>query len=59
MATKRVKDIGQELRRAITERVAASRFPVPLGELYRGLPVSVSLGQFHDALRELVGRGRC
>ena len=58
MAGKSVRDTGERLRLAIVERVAASRFAVPLGELYRGLPVRVSLGQFHDALRELHAAGR-
>lgn len=48
------------LRRLIVERVAVSRHPVRLGELYRAVQAEhgpLSLGAFHDALRDLVATG--
>lgn len=56
-ATKKRQSIAEKLRQAITDRVADSHHPLPLGMLYRGLPDCVTLGQFHDALRELNAAG--
>ena len=46
--------------KAIVERVAAFRRPVPLGELYRSVQDRagpLTIGQFHDALRDLAALG--
>ena len=56
MATRK-RAAAEQLRQAIIERVNASRHPLPLGELYRAMPTRVTLGQFHDALRELNAAG--
>lgn len=50
------------LRQLIVERAANSRHPVRLGELYRSVQAQygpLTLGQFHDALRDLAGTGPC
>jgi hypothetical protein len=54
-------DISEQLRQAVIACVAAGRFPVPLGDVFRSVQASigkVTLGQLHDALRDLAASGR-
>jgi hypothetical protein len=49
-------DISEQLRQAVIACVAAGRFPVPLGDVFLAVKAKiggVTLGQFHDALRDL------
>lgn len=51
---------AERIRQAIVEQVALSGRPVRLGELYRAVAAQVgplTLGQFHDALRDLAASG--
>lgn len=62
MATKKTtQDITEQIRQLIAEDTAASPLrAVPLGKLYRALQAKrggVTLGQFHDALRDLAALG--
>jgi len=51
---------AEQLRKTIADQVAAFRHPARLGEIYRSVQTkhgALTLGTFHDALRDLAACG--